>query len=54
MRISFTDVKGKLHWDMMVDFSMWPVGGYNYSGKVDRRIRHSKESLEKAISNQRK
>ena len=54
MRISFTAVKGKLHRDMMVDFLMCPVGGHNYSGEVERRIKHSKESLKKAISNQRK
>ena len=51
MRISFTDIKGKLHWDMMVDFATCPVGGHNYNGKVERRIKHVKESLEKTISN---
>ena len=38
---------------MMVDFATCPVGGHNYNGKVERRIKHVKESLEKTISNQR-
>ena len=29
MRISFTDIKGKLLRDMMADFATWPVGGHN-------------------------
>ena len=37
----------------MVDFATCPVGGHNYNGKVERRIKHVKESLEKTISNQR-
>ena len=53
MKISCTDIKGKLHRDMMVDFATCPVGGHNYNGKVERRIKHVKESLEKTISNQR-
>ena len=53
MKISFTDIKGKLHRDMMIDFATCPVGGHNYNGKVERRIKHLKESLEKTISNQR-
>ena len=53
MKISFTDIKEKLHRDMMIDFATCPVGGHNYNGKVERRIKHLKESLEKTISNQR-
>ena len=52
MRMSFTDTKGKLHRDMMVDLTTCPVGGHNYNGKVEPRIRHVKESLEKTISNE--
>ena len=52
-RISFTDSKEKLHPNMMVDFTTCPVGGHNYNGRVERRIKHVKESLEKTISNQR-
>ena len=53
LRISFTDIKGKLQQDIMVDFATCPVGGHNYNGKVECRIRHIKESLKKTISNQR-
>ena len=53
MRISFIDTKEKLHRDMLVDFATCPVGGHNYNGKVECRIRHIKESLKKTISNQR-
>ena len=35
MKISFTDIKGKLHQDMMVDFTTCPVGGHNYNGKLN-------------------
>ena len=52
MRMSFTDIKGKLHRDMMVDLTMCPVGGHNYNAKVEPRIRHVNESLEKTISNE--
>ena len=38
---------------MMGDFATCPVGGHNYNGKVECRIKHVKESLEKTISNQR-
>ena len=42
LRISFTDIKRKLHRYMMVDFTTCPVGGNNYNGKVERRIKHKK------------
>ena len=53
MRISFTDIKGKFHRDMLVYFATYPVGDHNYNGKVERRIKYVKGSLEKTISNQR-
>ena len=52
MRISFTDIKGKLLQDMMVDIATCPVGGHNCNGKVELRIKRVKESLEKTIPNQ--
>ena len=52
MRISLTDIKEKLHWDITVDFATCLVGGHNYNGKVGRWIIRVKESLEKTISNQ--
>ena len=53
MRLSFIDIRGQLNRDIMIDFDSCPVGGHNFNGKVERRIRHVKESLEKNISNQR-
>ena len=37
---------------MMVDFKTCAVGGHNYNGKVEHRIKHAKESLRKTISSQ--
>ena len=37
----------------MVDFNTCPVRGHNFNGKLERRICHIKESLEKNVSNQR-
>ena len=47
------DIRGQLNRDMMVEFDTCPVGGHNFNGKVERRIRHVKESLEKNFTNQR-
>ena len=53
MRLDFIDLKTKLHKDVAVNFEVCPVGGHNVNGKVERRIRHIKESLEKTIHNER-
>ena len=53
MRLTFTDIKNKLHKDTMVFFDTCPVGGHNYNGKVERRIRHIRESLDKSCQNER-
>ena len=53
MRLNFMDIRGQLNRDMMVEFDTCPVGGHNFNGKVERRIRHVKESLEKNFTNQR-
>ena len=52
MRLNFTNIRGQLNRDVMVDFNTCPVGGHNFNGKVEWRIRHIKESLEKNVSNQ--
>ena len=51
MRLTFTDITNKLHKDTMVTFDTCPVGGHNYNGKVERRIRHIKESQHKSCQN---
>ena len=53
MRIDFQDLQFKLHQDVHVQLDVCPVGGHNMHGKVERRIRHIKESLEKTMSNER-
>ena len=47
MKLDFVDIKHKLHKEMAVEFEVCPVGGHNVNGKVERRICHIKESLEK-------
>ena len=41
MSISFKDLKGKLHRDMVVDFTTCPIGGHNCNGKGERRIKRT-------------
>ena len=53
MRLSFNDIKSKLHKDKLVEFDTCPVGGHSVNGKVERRIRQIKESLEKNVQNER-
>ena len=51
--LDFQDLKFRLHRDVKVDLYTCPVGGHNMHGRVERRIRHIKESLETSISNKR-
>ena len=53
MKLSFLDIKNRLHRDMSVEFKVCPVGGHNVNGKVERRIRSMRESLGKTICNER-
>ena len=53
MRLTFTDIRNKLHKDTMVTFDTYPVGGHNYNGKVERRTRHIRESLDESCQNER-
>ena len=34
MKLTYTDIKYKLHKDSVVEFDTCPVGGHNYNGKV--------------------
>ena len=52
MEIRFTNVRGILYKDMVVEFKTCSVGGHNFHCKVERRIRHVKESTEKWVCNQ--
>ena len=53
MRLEFTNILGQLSRGIMVDFDTCQFGGHDFNGKVERRIHHIKESLEKNVSNQR-
>ena len=53
MKLTYTDIKYKLHKDSVLEFDNCPVGGHNYNGKVERRIHQIKESYEGNIQNER-
>ena len=53
MRFHFEDVQRKLHKDQQVNFETCPVGGHNFHGRVERRIRTIRESLERSIHKER-
>ena len=53
MKLTYTDMKYKLHKDLVMEFDTCPVGGHNYNGKVERRIRQIKESFEKNTQTER-
>lgn len=53
MKLNFKDTMNKLHKDVGVEFNTCPVGGHNFHGKVERKIKEINLSIEKAISNQR-
>ena len=53
MNLTFRDVKNRLHREFGVDYEVCPVGGHNVNGKVERRIRHIKDSISKVMINER-
>ena len=53
MRLNFHDIKFQLHKDVKVEFEVCPVGGHHMHGKVERKIREVKLSLEKLLLNER-
>ena len=53
MKLSFTDAQNQLHLDEHVEFQMCPVGGHNFHGKVERKIKSIRESIEKSMHNER-
>ena len=53
MKLKFWDIKFQLHQDVAVDFEVCPVGGHNFNGKVERKIREVKKSITKTVSNKR-
>ena len=53
MRLDFTDIKGKLFKDVSVEFEVCPVGGHNVHGKVERKIKEIKLSIERSVEKER-
>ena len=53
MKLTYINIKHKLHKDSVVECDTCPVGRHNYNGKVERRILQIKESFEKNIQNER-
>ena len=53
MKFKFEDAQRKLHTDQQVEFEICPVGGHNFHGKVERKIRSIRESIERRVHNER-
>ena len=53
VRFNFQDIKFRLHVESSVELEVCPVGGHNMHGKVERRIRHVKESLATTLGHKR-
>lgn len=53
MMIDMCDVSGKLNREYGIEFTVCPVGGHNFHGKVERKIRAVKENICKSVHNVR-
>ena len=53
MTLKFSDIQHKLHVEHGVEFKTCPVGAHYMHGKVERKIKHAKESFNKCLENQR-
>jgi len=53
MKLNFYNIQHQLHTDHHVIFQACPVGGHHIHGKVERKIREIKKSMEIAIQNER-
>ena len=51
--LNITDIKGCLNREYGIEFSSSPVGGHNYHGRVERKIRTIRETLNKGMQNRR-
>ena len=52
MKIKFSDINNKLH-GYGVIYEICPVGAHYMHGKVERKIRHVKDSFAKQLYNHR-
>ena len=53
MEISFSDLKYRLSVEYGVEFHPCPVGSHYYHGKVERKIREVRKSIEKEVGKER-
>ena len=53
MVISMCDVGANLNREYGIEFEVCPVGGHNFHGRVERKVRNVKESLYKGVGNAR-
>ena len=53
MRISYTDLRNKLHALASVEYDVVPTGGHNMTGRVERSIKEIKLSIKKSYQNQK-
>ena len=53
VRLDIQNIKFQLRKDAGVEVSVCPVGGHNMHGRVERKIRQVRESLARALSNDR-
>ncbi|XP_066927413.1 uncharacterized protein [Clytia hemisphaerica] len=51
MKLDIVDIQ--LHRDQRINFETCPVGGHNHHGRVERKIREVRSSLEKSMHNER-
>ena len=52
MKLTFFDIRDKMH-EYGVNFEVCPVGAHYMHGKVERKIKHVKESFSKCLNNDR-
>ena len=53
MKFNFRDVRNKLYADMKVEFDPCPVGGHYMHGRVERKIKEVKKSIERSFQHER-
>ena len=53
MVLEFHDIKTQLHKEFGVEFDTCPVGAHYMHGRVERKIRHIRESFSKSLNNDR-
>ena len=53
MQLCFTDIRQRLHVELNVDFKPCPVGGHNMHGKVERKIQHVKQVMDRELHKER-